>query len=93
MDLELLHAKKGHFKTNAHIIVPLSRKDFDLEQDYKVLQYKGDGTFDEVENIMRTSFAERICVESMEDASLDVDYFNNMTRLSKLHRFEEKIKT
>ena len=66
------------------MIVPLSRHDFDQEQDFKVLKYSGKDAFDEVENVMRTSFALRIDKQFIEDASLDADYFNNMQRISKL---------
>ena len=58
--------------------MPLSNWDFDREQDFKVLQYKGADQFDVVEEIMRTSFAMRIDQSKMTEASLDVDYFNNM---------------
>ena len=72
------------FKTDAHLIVPLSRNDFDQEQDFKVLRYVGKDQFDEVEAIMRTSFARRIDKQQLADSSLDIDYFNNMQRTSKL---------
>ena len=80
------------FKTDAHLIVPLSRNDFDQEQDFKVLRYVGKDQFDEVEAIMRTSFARRIDKQHLADSSLDVDYFNNMQRTSKLEHFEERVK-
>ena len=80
------------FKTDAHLIVPLSRNDFDQEQDFKVLRYVGKDQFDEVEAIMRTSFARRIDKQQLADSSLDIDYFNNMQRTSKLQHFEERVK-
>ena len=57
-----------------------------------MLQYKGDDQFDEVEHIMRTSFATRIDTESMTNAGLDIDYFENSQRHSKLQFLEEKVK-
>ena len=60
MSLDLLRQKQANFKEGAHLIVPLSRHDFDQEQDFKVLKYSGKDAFDEVENVMRTSFALRI---------------------------------
>ena len=57
VSLDLLRKKQKSFKIDAHLIVPVSREDFDLEQDFKVLQYKGNDQFDVVEEVMRTSFA------------------------------------
>ena len=56
-----------------------------------MVQYRGSGQFDIVENIMRTSFAQRIDSSKLTEDSLDVDYFNNSQRTSKLHMLEEKI--
>ena len=41
---------------------------------------------------MRTSFATRIDTEKMTNASLDVDYFENSQKHSKLQFLEEKSK-
>ena len=41
---------------------------------------------------MRTSFATRIDTESMTNAGLDIDYFENSQRHSKLQFLEEKVK-
>lgn len=91
--LDLLHAKQSLLKPDAHLIVPLSREDFDREQDFTVLHYRGKDDFYVVENIMRTSFAPRIDKARMTDESLDVDYFNNMQKLSKLQMLEERVKS
>ena len=56
-----------------------------------MLQYKGKDQFDVVENIMRTSFATRIDTEKMTNAGLDIDYFENSQRQSKLQFLEEKV--
>ena len=72
--------------------MPLSREDFDQEQDFQVLHYRGKGVFDVVENIMRTSFAPRIDKARMIDQGLDIDYVNNTKKNSLLQTLEEKIK-
>mmetsp|Transcript_1774 Transcript_1774/g.2509 ORF Transcript_1774/g.2509 Transcript_1774/m.2509 type:complete len:125 (+) Transcript_1774:573-947(+) len=92
VSLDLLRAKQATFKKDAHLIVPLSRRDFAQEQDFKVLRYRGNDEFDVLEDIMRTSFAMRIDKKLIEDASLDADYFNNMQRISKLQMFEDRVK-
>ena len=84
VSLDLLRDKQSSFNRDAHLIVPLSHMEFDREQDFKVLQYKGSDQFDVIEDIMRTSFARRIDESKLTEASLDVDYFNNMQRQSKL---------
>ena len=91
VSLETLRQTEKAYQNGAYLIVPLSREDFDREQDYKVVQYRGSGQFDIVENIMRTSFAQRIDSSKLTEDSLDVDYFNNSQRTSKLQMLEQKI--
>ena len=57
-----------------------------------MLQYKEKDQFDVVEHIMRTSFATRIDKEQMTNAGLDIDYFENSQRQSKLQFLEEKVR-
>ena len=57
-----------------------------------MLQYKEKDQFDVIEHIMRTSFATRIDKEQMTNAGLDIDYFENSQRQSKLQFLEEKVK-
>ena len=89
---EMLHQKENMFQKGALLIVPLSQGDHEVEQDYSVLKYAGDGQFDTVESIMRTAFARRVDRIQEAEESLDTDYFNNSQRFDKIEVFEKLVK-
>ena len=92
VSLDLLRKQQTTFKEGAHLIVPLSETQYDLEQNFKVLRYVRKDEFEVVEEVMRTSFAQRIDKQKQTDEALDADYFNNMRRLTIMEELQKEEK-
>ena len=57
-----------------------------------MLKYSGTDQFDSVKKIMKTAFSQRIDKSRLKEESLDVDYFNNSVRHTRLDNLEAKVK-
>lgn len=62
-----------------------------LEQDFSMLQFRGDGHFDVIKKIMRTSFSQRIDRDQIINEQIDADFFHNSVRNNRLVQLETTV--